>query len=216
MSGRIKGFHFVPDGAATAQRQDAEGRFAEGGCRRDHRARPDGRRLSRSRSDPRRASARSSGRVRRSRSSKPAHRLLKPRIDLIADDQLTGPEREAVQARLEKFLEPPYRQPARAAWSSSRRAKALAGTSRGIAFRLVENLGVLPRDQVAEEVKGLTQDERAALRKFGVRFGAFNIFVPVLLKPAATELRLLLWGSAEGKGRQVRFRQSACRRPARA
>ncbi len=26
-----------------------------------------------------------------------------------------------------------------------------------------------------------------------MRFGAFHIFVPLLLKPAATELRLLLW-----------------------
>jgi ATP-dependent RNA helicase SUPV3L1/SUV3 len=31
------------------------------------------------------------------------------------------------------------------------------------------------------------------LRAQGVRFGAFHIFTPVLLKPAATELRLLLW-----------------------
>ncbi|MEQ1524518.1 MAG: hypothetical protein ABL936_24930, partial [Aestuariivirga sp.] len=31
------------------------------------------------------------------------------------------------------------------------------------------------------------------LRAQGVRFGAFHIFTPLLLKPAATELRLLLW-----------------------
>jgi ATP-dependent RNA helicase SUPV3L1/SUV3 len=53
---------------------------------------------------------------------------------------------------------------------------------------------VLPRDEVAEDVKSLSQEERAGLRKHGVRFGAFHIFVPALLKPAPTMLRLLLWG----------------------
>lgn len=124
--------------------------------------------------------------------------LLKPRIAIIADNQLSGADREAVQARLEKFfsrhianmVEPLVK---------LEEGEGLAGTSRGIAFRLVETLGVLPRDQVAQEIKSLSQDERAALRKFGVRFGAFNVFVPLLLKPAATQLRLLLWGLEKSK-----------------
>ncbi|MGI9403720.1 MAG: helicase, partial [Hyphomicrobium sp.] len=37
------------------------------------------------------------------------------------------------------------------------------------------------------------QTARAQLRKYGVRFGAFNIYVPLLLKPAAAELTLTLW-----------------------
>jgi ATP-dependent RNA helicase SUPV3L1/SUV3 len=59
---------------------------------------------------------------------------------------------------------------------------------------LVETFGILPREQVTEEVKSLSQEDRAKLRQFGVRFGAFNVYVPLLLKPAAAELRLLLWG----------------------
>jgi ATP-dependent RNA helicase SUPV3L1/SUV3 len=59
----------------------------------------------------------------------------------------------------------------------------------------------LPRDEIAEEVKSVSQEERAGLRKHGVRFGAFHVFVPVLLKPAATTLRLLLWAlSLEKQG----------------
>jgi ATP-dependent RNA helicase SUPV3L1/SUV3 len=46
---------------------------------------------------------------------------------------------------------------------------------------------------VAEEIKSLDQNSRAQLRKYGVRFGAFNIYFPVLLKPAAAELILTLW-----------------------
>jgi len=57
---------------------------------------------------------------------------------------------------------------------------------------------VVPRRQIAEDIKALGQDERAQLRKHGVRFGQHNIFMPLLLKPAPTRLRLILWSLWEG------------------
>ena len=36
------------------------------------------------------------------------------------------------------------------------------------------------------------------MRKHGVRFGQFTIFMPLLLKPAPTRLRLVLWSLAQG------------------
>jgi ATP-dependent RNA helicase SUPV3L1/SUV3 len=39
------------------------------------------------------------------------------------------------------------------------------------------------------------------LRKHGVRFGQFTIFLPILLKPAPTRLRLVLWGLEKGLDR---------------
>jgi ATP-dependent RNA helicase SUPV3L1/SUV3 len=76
--------------------------------------------------------------------------------------------------------------------------EALSGMARGIAFRLVEALGVLPRSEIAEELKTLDQDSRAGLRKHGVRFGQHTVFMPLLLKPAPTRLRLVLWSLAQG------------------
>ncbi len=73
------------------------------------------------------------------------------------------------------------------------KAEDIAGLARGIAYRLRESLGVLRRETVAEEIKSLDQNARAQLRKYGVRFGAFNIYFPILLKPAAAELILTLW-----------------------
>jgi len=70
---------------------------------------------------------------------------------------------------------------------------ALTGLPRGVAFQLVEALGVLPRRQVADDVKALDQEGRALLRKHGVRFGQHHVFMPALLKPAPTRFRLLLW-----------------------
>jgi ATP-dependent RNA helicase SUPV3L1/SUV3 len=58
---------------------------------------------------------------------------------------------------------------------------------------LVEHFGIIPRRQIADDVKALAQEDRALLRKHGVRFGQHFIFMPALLKPAPTRLRLLLW-----------------------
>ncbi|MEO0931156.1 MAG: disulfide oxidoreductase, partial [Pseudomonadota bacterium] len=52
--------------------------------------------------------------------------------------------------------------------------------------------------EVADVVKALDQDARGSLRKHGVRFGQFTIFQPLLLKPAPTRLRLVLWSLAKG------------------
>ncbi len=125
---------------------------------------------------------------------------LKPKISLSADDALTGPDRDAVAMRMEKFVQRHIAGVLEPLIAMSE-AEDLTGTARGLAFRLVENYGVLPRAEVAEEVKSLDQDARATLRRFGVRFGAIHVFVPALLKPAATQLRVLLWrlqGEASG------------------
>src|SRR5947208_350568 len=72
-------------------------------------------------------------------------------------------------------------------------AQDIAGLARGIAFRLKENFGVLRRESIAEEIRSLDQPARAQLRKYGVRFGAFNIYFPAMQKPACSELAAVLW-----------------------
>ncbi|MDU6750224.1 MAG: helicase, partial [Bradyrhizobium sp.] len=65
-------------------------------------------------------------------------------------------------------------------------------------FQLVEALGVIERAKIANEMKDLDQPSRATLRKYGVRFGAYHIYVPALLKPAARALAALLWAEKQG------------------
>ncbi len=117
---------------------------------------------------------------------------LRPKAEVISDDVLQGQARDDVRERLQKFvqrqlqsvLEPLFR---------LEDAEGFEPQARGMAFRLVEAFGVLPRETVVEEVKALSQEDRAKLRGLGARFGAFHIFLPALLKPAATDLRILLW-----------------------
>jgi ATP-dependent RNA helicase SUPV3L1/SUV3 len=122
---------------------------------------------------------------------------LHPRVRLIADEHLTGAPRDAVQARIDQWLKSHIERLLASLFELSA-ATDITGIARGVAFQLVEALGVLDRPKVAEEVKGLAQPERASLRKYGVRFGAYNIYVPALLKPAPRALAVQLWELTHG------------------
>ncbi|MFN6941003.1 MAG: helicase-related protein [Parvibaculum sp.] len=117
---------------------------------------------------------------------------LRPRAILLADEQLTGPARDKVAARIERFVN--YQiETALKPLFDLQAADQLSGMARGIAFQLVENFGLLNRRDVSEDVRALDQEARAALRRLGVRFGAFHVFVPALLKPGPAGIVTLLW-----------------------
>ncbi|MGL4324890.1 MAG: helicase-related protein, partial [Beijerinckiaceae bacterium] len=75
----------------------------------------------------------------------------------------------------------------------------LTGVARGIAFQIGEALGVLDRGPVSKDLKSLDQDARGSLRKLGVRFGAYTIYLPALLKPAPRALAAQLWALKHGE-----------------
>jgi ATP-dependent RNA helicase SUPV3L1/SUV3 len=121
---------------------------------------------------------------------------LHPRLRIIADERLTGASREKVQARLDLWLKTHIEKLLGPLFELSK-AEDITGIARGIAFQLVEALGVLERTRIAAEMKDLDQPSRAALRKYGVRFGAYHIYFPGLLKPAARSLASLLWAEKQ-------------------
>ncbi|MTI43476.1 ATP-dependent RNA helicase SUPV3L1/SUV3 [Roseibium hamelinense] len=123
--------------------------------------------------------------------------VLAPNVILLADEQLTGPARDKVQnrvslwvnAHLDTLLKPLF---------DLKSAEGLEGLARGVAFQIAEGLGNLERQSIFEEVRQLDQDMRASLRKLGVRFGAYTIFIPALLKPAPSQLIAQLWALKNG------------------
>jgi len=117
---------------------------------------------------------------------------LKPNVVVTSDEHLAPADKEKVQARLTEWLAGIIDERLKPLVELSK-AEDVAGLARGIAFQLKENFGILKREAVAKDVRELDQDSRAQLRKYGTRFGAFNIYIPVLLKPAATDLLLTLW-----------------------
>jgi len=117
--------------------------------------------------------------------------VQKPRVQAFVDEEAGADVTEKVTRRLQHFIDRKIATLFEPMLALSR-DEELTGLARGFAFRMVESLGILPRDQVAGEVKELDQDARGALRKHGIRFGQFTIFMPLLLKPAPTRLRLVL------------------------
>ena len=117
---------------------------------------------------------------------------LRPTVVVIADEHLAGPDKDKVRERLSAWLTELIGERLKPLVEINA-AQDISGFARGIAFRLKENFGVLRRESVAEEIRSLDQPARAQLRKYGVRFGAFNIYFPTMLKPACSELAAVLW-----------------------
>jgi ATP-dependent RNA helicase SUPV3L1/SUV3 len=126
----------------------------------------------------------------------PGDEMLRPRLRILSDEHLSGPSRDAVQARLDLWLKTHLEKLLGPLFALAS-AEDITGIARGVAFQLTEALGVLERSRVAEEVKGLDQTSRAALRKYGVRFGAYHLYLPNLLKPAVRALATQLWALKE-------------------
>jgi ATP-dependent RNA helicase SUPV3L1/SUV3 len=118
--------------------------------------------------------------------------VLNPSVVIFADESLPDASRETIKTRVELWIA-----------ATTRRILAplfaLEGIQEGseivrdLAHELARSLGVLEREPIKAKIKALAQDDRAELRKQGVRFGAYYIFVPALLKPAPRNLALQLW-----------------------
>lgn len=117
---------------------------------------------------------------------------MKPQVQVFVDEEAGADVIQKVERRLQHFIDRKIAalfEPLIAL----QRDETLTGLARGFAFRMVENNGIIRREDVAADVKALDQDARGSLRKHGIRFGQFTIFLPQLLKPAPTRLRLVLW-----------------------
>ncbi len=127
----------------------------------------------------------------------PGDKLYEPRIRILADEGLTGPARDKVEIRLRAWLKAHVVRVLGPALELETAAE-IQGIAKGIAFQIGEALGVLERSRVQQEVRSLSQDDRAALRTKGVRFGAYHVYLPALLKPAPRLLAAQLWALQNG------------------
>ena len=128
-------------------------------------------------------------------------KILEPRLRLVVDEILAGSAREQVETRLAAWLKHHVTK-LLGPLQVLEEATTLTGIARGIGYQAAEALGVLERAKVAEEMRTLEQDGRAALRQLGLRFGAFHLYLPALLKPAPRALAAQLWALKETETEQ--------------
>jgi ATP-dependent RNA helicase SUPV3L1/SUV3 len=133
---------------------------------------------------------------------KPGKSLTEPVITLDrALDQLSAPERKAVQDRLDLWLArlintrlAPLSRIAQAAASPETEPQL-----RAILAPFLASGGVLARADVADIVSALNSDQRRVLRQRGIVIGALDLFHAGLLKPEAARLRVALQSVRQGK-----------------
>ncbi len=128
----------------------------------------------------------------------PGSDYLNPKIDLIIDEMIENNERnnlndyliqwiiKKVETELNSLIE-------------LKNIKEENPELRALAYRLYENNGVIKRSDISEYLKKINQDDRKKLRKLGVKFGRYHIFLFKLFKPNSVSLRILLWKNYNNK-----------------
>ncbi len=125
----------------------------------------------------------------------PGRSLLEPALRTArALDRLSAPTRAALRQRLEAWLEAqivrhlgPLKQLAAAAGDP-----ATPSSVRALAAMLADAGGHLPRKTALSAISHLEQADRQAVHRLRVRLGPLDVFLPLLLKPAAQYWRAAL------------------------
>lgn len=117
--------------------------------------------------------------------------ILAPAVEPLASDLLEAGQRERVRTRLKAWLDGHIEAGLGPLLKAGR--TELPGPARGLVFQLGEALGSAPRRDLEPQIRALDAAGRRALRRLGIRLGRAGVFLPALLRPAAVELRAVLW-----------------------
>jgi len=128
----------------------------------------------------------------------PGSDYLNPQILLIIDEMIENDEKLKLNSYLQKWIFKKIETELKSL-IDLKNIKETNPEIRALAYHLYENNGVVKRDEVSEFLKKLNQDERKKLRRIGVKFGRYHIFLFKLFKPSSVSLRILLWKSYNEK-----------------
>ena len=123
---------------------------------------------------------------------KPGNNPLNPKISIICDEYLDSNIKKKIENKFLEWIQNYIKLNLREILSLENTDNLSPG-AKGIAFRLLEELGLIRRNKIENEIKILDQKSRQELRKMGVKIGKFSIFFPATVKPKATELLISLW-----------------------
>ena len=128
----------------------------------------------------------------------PGSDYLNPQIYLIVDEMIENDEKLKLNSYLQKWINEKIETELKSL-IDLKNIKETNSELRALAYHLYENNGVIKREKVLEFLKKLNQDERKKLRRIGVKFGRYHIFLFKLFKPSSVSLRTLLWKSYNEK-----------------
>ena len=123
---------------------------------------------------------------------------LNPKIDLIIDEMIENHERNNLHEYLNKWIIKKIDSELNSL-IELKNIKENNPELRALAYRLYENNGVLKRSSISDYLVKIDQDDRKKLRRLGVKFGRYHIFLFRLFKPSSVSLRILLWKNYNNK-----------------
>ena len=126
--------------------------------------------------------------------------VFHPHVALVGDLG-DAAARDAAQKRVEIWL---TEEAGRALRDLKRLKRAvddgvLSGLVRGIAWRIVEAGGVVPRAEVQADLAVLSPEDRKSLGKFAIRIGTHAVWLPSMLKPRAMAFSQAFVGRHAGR-----------------
>lgn len=124
---------------------------------------------------------------------------LAPAIDVPDSDLLSGQDIDQIKAHLQGWLARHIKAALGPLVALGEEDEHLKGAARGIAFQVYEAMGIIPRAQIEGLIADLETEDRRTLRHKGIRLGPILVFMPELNKPAAVELRAILWSLWQDK-----------------
>ena len=128
----------------------------------------------------------------------PGSDYLNPQIHLIIDDMIEYEEKLKLNNYLQKWINEKIKIELKSLLDL-KNIKVSNSELRALSYHLYENNGVVKRENVSKYLNKLDQEQRQKLRKIGVKFGRYHIFLFKLFKPSAVSLRILLWKSFNEK-----------------
>ena len=123
---------------------------------------------------------------------------LNPKIDLIIDEMIENDERNKLNEYLNKWIIKKITNELNSL-IELKNIKEGNPELRALAYRLYENNGVIKRSNISEYLKRINQNDRKKLRRLGVKFGRYHIFLFKLFKPSSVLLRTTLWKNYNNK-----------------
>jgi ATP-dependent RNA helicase SUPV3L1/SUV3 len=132
--------------------------------------------------------------------------LTEPAVHTVrALDRLSAARRAELRARLERWVEAELDRhvaPLKALAAAASDSNVAPGV-RALSAMLADSGGVLARRAIAQQVSALDKADRQSLHRLRVRLGALDLFVPLLLKPAAQRWRAALIATRAGQAMPI-------------
>ena len=122
----------------------------------------------------------------------PGKDYLNPKLELLVDEALDLESKEKLKKNLEKKLRMLIVNELSDLVNLSQ-SKFENSYVRALSYQLFENNGVIKREMINEIIKNIPKENRASLRKSGIKLGRYHVFLPKMLKPSAVNLRTKLW-----------------------